>query len=50
MHRWFPILYGDEEESISYKDLMMIEHIEKEHLPLVHKLPLTETLIIWADK
>lgn len=44
---WFTILYGDEEHSKKYKDLMVIAHIDEEYLPLVHKLP--ETIHVKVD-
>ena len=47
---WFAILYGGEEESAAYTDMMIIGHIEKEDLPLVQKLPHTVTFTVTLDE
>ncbi len=36
---WFALLYGGEEQSIAYKNMMIIGHILREDLPLVSKMP-----------
>jgi hypothetical protein len=36
---WFAILYGGEEQSESYKDMMIIGHLDKESQKQVCKLP-----------
>ena len=36
---WFALLYGGEEQSGDYKNMMIIGHILKEDLPLVDKMP-----------
>ncbi len=47
---WFAILYGGEEESMAYEDLMIIGHIEEADLPLVHKLPDRVTFTVISDE
>ena len=36
---WFAILYGGEEKSDAYKDMMIIGHVFDDDLELVEKLP-----------
>lgn len=36
---WFALLYGGEEESHAYKNMMIIGHIKKEDLELVKSMP-----------
>lgn len=43
---WFALLYGGEEESESYTDMMIIGHIEKEHLATLKKLPNTAEFVV----
>lgn len=43
---WFALLYDGEEQSSSYKDMIIIGHIEKENLSLVEKLPEKATFTI----
>ena len=43
---WFALLYGGEEESESYTDMMIIGHIEKEYLETLKCLPSTAEFLI----
>ncbi|MDD3219625.1 MAG: cyclophilin-like fold protein [Lachnospiraceae bacterium] len=43
---WFALLYGGEEESETYTDMMIIGHIQKEHLATLKKLPNTATFLV----
>lgn len=36
---WFAILFDGEEQSSSYRNMMIIAHIDEEYLPLVKSLP-----------
>lgn len=45
---WFAILYGGEEKSGDYKDMMIIGHINEEDLKLVKKLPKQVTFTVSA--
>lgn len=36
---WFALLYGGEEESASYRNMMIIGHIDQEDLPKVKQMP-----------
>lgn len=46
---WFSLLYGGEEVSAKYKDMMIIGHIEPQDLELVKKMPERVTLTIIAE-
>ena len=46
---WFSLLYGGEEVSAEYKDMMIIGHIEPQDLELVKKMPERITLTIIAE-
>ncbi len=41
---WFALLYGGEEQSDTYGDMMIIGHIHDEDLPLVRQMPSRVTL------
>ena len=41
---WFALLYGGEEQSSDYRDMMIIGHIRDEDLGLVKKIPQRVTL------
>ncbi|MGN0255514.1 MAG: cyclophilin-like fold protein [Chordicoccus sp.] len=41
---WFALLYGGQEQSSDYRDMMIIGHIRDEDLGLVKKLPQRVTL------
>lgn len=43
---WFALLYGGEEESETYTDMMIIGHIEKEYLTTLKKLPNTAEFVV----
>ena len=43
---WFVLLYGGEEESGSYKDMMIIGHIHEDDLMLVKEMPKRVTLTV----
>ena len=43
---WFSLLYGGEEVSAEYKDMMIIGHIHDDDLALVRKMPERVTLTI----
>lgn len=45
---WFALLYGGEEQSMSYTDMMIIGHIDTEYLPLIQQLPDTVHFVIEA--
>lgn len=36
---WFALLYGGEEQSAAYTDMMIIGHIDAKDLPFVRRLP-----------
>ena len=36
---WFALLYGGEEQSRDYKNMMIIRHIMEDDLPLVSQMP-----------
>lgn len=43
---WFALLYGGEEQSGSYTDMMIIGHIDDKDLPMVKSLPDTIELTV----
>ncbi|MBU3213818.1 hypothetical protein LL033_13635 [Clostridium estertheticum] len=43
---WFALLYGGEEQSQAYSDMMIIGHIDEENLQLVKDLPDTVTFTV----
>lgn len=43
---WFALLYGGEEQSASYKNMMIIGHIQEEDLPLIQAMPERVTLTV----
>lgn len=43
---WFVLLYGGEEASVAYTDMMIIGHIEKEHLETLKNLPNTAEFLV----
>lgn len=45
---WFALLYGGEEQSEAYEDMMIIGHIHAEDLPLVRQMPPRVTLKVEA--
>lgn len=46
---WFALLYGGEEVSDQYKDMMIIGHIVADDLKLVKEMPERVTLTVSAD-
>lgn len=47
---WFAILYGGEEESASYTDMMIIGHLEEDSMAKVKELPKHVTLKVTLAK
>lgn len=47
---WFALLYGGEEESFGYRDLMIIGRINEEDLPVVRSLPKAVDFVVDHDK
>ena len=43
---WFAVLFDGEEQSKSYTDIMIIAHIDDEHLHLVRNLPANVTFTV----
>lgn len=43
---WFAVLFGGEEKSQSYSEMMIIAHIDKKDLELVKKLPKNVTFVV----
>ncbi len=46
---WFALLYGGQEQSSVYRDMMIIGHIRNEDLGLMNKMPERVTLTISLD-
>lgn len=46
---WFALLYGGEEKSSEYKDMMIIGHILEDDLKLVKNMPERVTLKVTAE-
>lgn len=46
---WFAILYGGEEQSGAYKDMMIIGRVNDEDLPKIEKMPKNVNLMIKKD-
>lgn len=43
---WFALLYGGEEQSSDYRDMMIVGHVDEADLPLVAKMPDRVTLTV----
>ena len=43
---WFALLYGGEEQSATYRDMMIVGRIDDEDLPLIAKMPERVTLTV----
>jgi hypothetical protein len=46
---WFALLYGGEEQSDEYEDMMIIGHILEEDMPLIKKFPSRVTFRVEAE-
>lgn len=47
---WFAILYGGEEQSAAYRDMMIIGHVDSEDLPKIDGMPKNVNLTIRKDE